>query len=79
MNSNRKPKITVRLSGGLGNQIFKAMAGVNLANVTESELILDTTWYSYPRSIDTQVYPRNLELDYFANLGPHLSRSILPH
>lgn len=78
MNPNRKPRITVRLSGGLGNQIFKAMAGVNLAHVTESELILDTTWYSYPRRIDNQVYPRNLELDYFANLGPHLSRSILP-
>lgn len=60
--------IKVRLSGGLGNQLFKSMAGIKIAESQNSKLGLDTTWYSYQNGNSNLVSNRIVELDYFENL-----------
>ena len=75
---NLDPKLTVRLSGGLGNQLFTSLVGHELARSNGLGLVLDTTWYSYPRSNFDLVMPRVLELDYFESLAPFCKASKLP-
>ena len=73
-----RSRIEVKLTGGLGNQLFKSMAGYQLALRHSSELVLDTTWYSYPRSVADLVSPRKIEIDYFDQLKVKWSTSRLP-
>jgi hypothetical protein len=75
---NYKPKLTVRLSGGLGNQLFKSLVGYQIARKYWLGLALDTTWNSYPRRNFDLVMPRELELDYFESLAPFCRASKVP-
>lgn len=43
-----EPGITVRLCGGLGNQLFQYAAGRNLAIAHSCPLYLDVSWYTDP-------------------------------
>lgn len=54
--------IIVRLSGGLGNQMFQYAAGLRLARLHGSELKLDTSLFDTPAPVDT---PRRFELGCF--------------
>lgn len=51
--------ILCRLSGGLGNQLFQYAASRHLADVHQTELVLDTYWYEHMPKLDT---PRTFEL-----------------
>ena len=64
--SSRPPAITMRLSGGLGNQLFQYAAGRSLSHRLGCELLLDAG------PLDARipgVTPRSLELDSFAHRG----------
>jgi len=54
--------IVVRLSGGLGNQLFQYAAGQRLAKLHHTELVLDTYWYAHTPRRDT---PRTYELWHY--------------
>jgi Glycosyl transferase family 11 len=54
--------ILLRLSGGLGNQLFQYAAGRQLADLHQSELVLDTHWYTHIPKLDT---PRTYELGHY--------------
>jgi hypothetical protein len=51
--------IVVRLCGGLGNQLFQYAAGRRLADIRQTELVLDLGWYARTPPTDT---PRAYEL-----------------
>lgn len=55
--------IIVRLSGGLGNQMFQYAAGRHLAQIHNAELRLDTSLFDTPAPGDT---PRRFELGQYA-------------
>lgn len=54
--------IVVRLSGGLGNQLFQYAAGRQLADLHQTELVMDTYWYTHTPKLDT---PRSYELGHY--------------
>lgn len=54
--------IVVRLCGGLGNQLFQYAAGRRLADIWQTELVLDLGWYARTPPTDT---PRMYELDNY--------------
>ncbi|NTW53988.1 MAG: alpha-1,2-fucosyltransferase [Chlorobaculum sp.] len=54
--------IIVKVTGGLGNQLFQYAAGRHLAFINNSEVVLDLSWYSKIPSADTV---RNYELDKY--------------
>ncbi len=51
--------IVVRLCGGLGNQMFQYATGRAVADVNDTELVLDLDWY---RRTPTSNTPREYEL-----------------
>jgi Glycosyl transferase family 11 len=62
----RDEPITCIIRGGLGNQMFKAAAGIHIANLSSRRLDLDIGWFEYQdrkSGLDT----RSFELDYFPN------------
>jgi hypothetical protein len=75
---NIKPELVVRLSGGLGNQLFKSLVGYQVAKANSMGLTLDTTWYSYPKTKFNLVANRDIEVNYFENLAPLCRDSVLP-
>jgi hypothetical protein len=54
--------ILLRLSGGLGNQLFQYAAARHLADLHQTELVLDTYWYAHTPKRDT---PRTFELVHY--------------
>ena len=69
--SRVRPKVVVKIVGGLGNQMFCYAAGRRLARFSEADLVLDIDFF---RS-DVR-YERQYRLDRFA-LAPHQVRSTL--
>lgn len=65
----KQEKLVVRLSGGLGNQLFKLMAGVKLSETLGKELAVDISWFRYFHDKHGRVHERHFELDYFPNLS----------
>lgn len=57
--------ITVKLYGGLGNQMFQYAAGLALALRVGTQLRLDTSWFAVPHK---NVTPRDYELSLFPNI-----------
>ena len=51
--------IVVKMCGGLGNQLFQYAAGRRLADIRQTELVLDLVWYARTPPTDT---PRTYEL-----------------
>jgi hypothetical protein len=66
---DQRKKITIKITGGLGNQIFKFMSSFRVACIAEKELNLDLTWYSPRIQGKPELTKRNFELDYFPNLA----------
>ncbi len=46
INNGSKKKVIAKIYGGLGNQLFQYATGRRLAFITESELLLDITWFT---------------------------------
>ena len=53
------PRVTVRLMGGLGNQLFQLAHAVNLAQLDDAAVDLDLCWFERPSRVMT---PRALEM-----------------
>lgn len=65
---NSKNSLTVKLAGGLGNQLFKFCAGIKIAGEIQKNLVGDISWFKYfPRSSGV-VETRDFGLAYFPNL-----------
>jgi len=60
--------LTSRIAGGLGNQLFKLMAGVRIAEDLGLDLIFDISIYSATKEVGHNLSPRGFELNYFPNL-----------
>jgi hypothetical protein len=65
----KRKKLVVRISGGLGNQLFKLMAGVKLSDNLCKDLAVDVSWFNYFHDIRGRVHQRKLELSHFPNLS----------
>jgi Glycosyl transferase family 11 len=61
-------KTVVRISGGLGNQLFKFAHGLNYLSENQSDLIYDITWYKNQEITNKDTTKRNFELLKFPNL-----------
>jgi Glycosyl transferase family 11. len=62
MDKGRKSMVIVRLTGGLGNQMFQYAAARRIAHVNGSQLKLDLNWFD-EKGVWT---PRKYELDVFS-------------
>jgi len=60
--------IRVRITGGLGNQLFKFFHGVNLSDIFKSDFALDTTWYRNSTDSRNLVSERNFDLGYYPKI-----------
>ena len=58
--------LTIRLQGGLGNQLFQYALGRKLATERQAELIFDLAWYA---GGEKHRHPRPLALREFAVTG----------
>jgi hypothetical protein len=62
MIKKNKNKLSVKIMGGLGNQMFQWAFGRNLSLINNSDLRLETSWYS------TKNYDREFKLNKFPNI-----------
>lgn len=60
--------VTTLVRGGVGNQLFKTAAGIEVARLTNRSLILDLNWYKH-QSQNSKLDRRKFELDYFPNIS----------
>ena len=65
-------QIKVKLTGGLGNQLFKAMSAMEFARKFDCSLIVDTSWYKV-EATPGLVSHRSFGLNYFPNLDKELT------
>ena len=57
--------IKVRITGGLGNQLFKFFHGLKVANIYNEHLIIDISWFKHGYMSSNKVNNRTYELSYF--------------
>lgn len=55
----------IRLSGGLGNQLFKFLAGLEFARRTDTKLEVSLSWFNKRTQVSDSVSHRQIALDYF--------------
>lgn len=60
--------IKVRITGGLGNQLFKFANGLRVSDYFKSDLVLDISWYSHNYMKSNFVSNREFELNYFPEI-----------
>lgn len=60
--------IKVRITGGLGNQLFKLANAVRLSQIYNREIKLDLSWYKHGYMKSDLVNSRVYELDYFPKI-----------
>lgn len=60
--------IQVRITGGLGNQLFKFFHGISLSNTYKENLIVDKTWYRDSRDRRNLVSERKFDLSYYPKI-----------
>lgn len=74
-----RPHCTVRLSGGLGNQLFQYAAGRSLSLRTQSRLRLDTSFYwrarRRARALELPQFPIAAEIEPIPHRFPRLHRA----
>jgi len=58
----------VRITGGLGNQLFKIFNAVSISKAIQASFVLDTSWYNYPSKKGQLFSNRIFELDYFPKI-----------
>jgi hypothetical protein len=61
--------IKVRITGGLGNQLFKFFHGLKIADNFHKDLIIDISWYKHGYMTSSKVNNRTYELSYFELLN----------
>lgn len=59
-------KITLRMMGGLGNQLFQICHGMKLSKETSRDLLIDTSWYDMQKVGKTK---REFQLPYFSEFN----------
>ena len=64
--------LKVNVTGGLGNQLFKVMAGYQFSQRLGNSLVIDTSWYEKNSSFGGPVSHRKYELDFFPYLRQNL-------
>jgi hypothetical protein len=69
MRTVKKGTVTTLITGGLGNQLFKIMAGIRIAEELNKDLIVDISHYGSEKSGRTKLNRRDFELNYFPNLA----------
>jgi hypothetical protein len=71
-----RPECLLRLSGGLGNQLFQYAAGRSLALKSAAKLVLDVSFYDTGRhrSFELNSFPIHAEVQHNAGRGTSLSR-----
>jgi hypothetical protein len=57
--------IKVRITGGLGNQLFKFFHGLKIAHIYDENLIIDKSWFAHNYMTSDKVNNRTYELSYF--------------
>lgn len=55
----------MRITGGLGNQLFKFFHGVALSGIYDDRLVIDRTWYVDSRDRRNLVSNRAFDLDFY--------------
>lgn len=65
----------IRLSGGLGNQLFKFLAGLEFARKTDTSLEVDLAWFNKRKQVSDKVSHRQLALDYFPRVKEFIEDS----
>lgn len=63
--------IKVRVSGGLGNQLFKFFHGLKIADNYQSNLIIDISWFKHSYMVSSRVNNRKYELSYFERINTY--------
>jgi hypothetical protein len=61
-------KLTVKVTGGLGNQLFKSLAGLEFAKKLNCDLFLDISWFNMKKEESDPVSPRKFEISAFPEL-----------
>ena len=61
-------ELRVKVSGGLGNQLFKALTAIEFAKKLECNLSLDISWYNMRRKHNDPVSSRKFEINSFSEL-----------
>lgn len=59
----------VRLSGGLGNQLFQICNAQRVADLHQGKIVLDLSWFKYNYMRSRLVSSRNYESDYFPEIA----------
>ena len=57
--------IKVRVTGGLGNQLFKFFHGLKIADNFQKDLVIDISWFKHSYMTSSKVHNRTYELSYF--------------
>ena len=57
--------IKVRVTGGLGNQLFKFFHGLKIAEDFQKDLFIDISWFKHSYMTSSKVDNRTYELPYF--------------
>lgn len=70
--------VTTRLTGGLGNQLFKFMAGVKFTEDLNVDVVFDISTYDQDPIQGMGASSRSFELDYFPNLKEYRFNSSKP-
>ena len=71
MLNHQKRKVSSKIAGGLGNQLFKFLAGLKIAEEVGGDISFDISTYYKPKRINEKVSTHAFELDYFPNLSIH--------
>jgi hypothetical protein len=61
-------KFQARITGGLGNQLFKFFNSVDLEKKLNQVMELDLTWYLNPFDSRNLVSPRSFDLNFYPNI-----------
>lgn len=70
--------IKVRITGGLGNQLFKLANAIRLSQIYKSQIQLDLSWYKHGYMRSNLVNSRIYELDYFPKIQFPIFHSKFP-
>lgn len=59
--------LTLKIRGGLGNQLFQLLALEKLASEAHRKLIVDIAWYKHQANLNSELSERRFELDGFSD------------
>lgn len=65
--------LTVRLSGGLGNQLFKVLASIKVARDVGNSILVDSSWYKTKSNLQSVLDSRQVEISQFPEIASLVS------